>query len=219
MMSDGYSDFTSIRQINIDGETDWYWVKSDTGCFGDKTDKPMRDWLESHKDKFFKYLKKNDAVVAGGTSCGMYARFYAKHFKYVYAFEPDPLNFHCMVNNTQYDNVIKMNCAIGYGNGIVGLVRTDKTNVGMNHITDKNKFHIVMMAIDSLNLDACDLIQLDVEGFEEHAVFGAQNTIAQYKPVIIGERFGTPENQKYMRSLGYELKDQSFLDYIYTPVE
>jgi FkbM family methyltransferase len=218
-MSNGYGDKTSIRQIDIDGETDWHWIKSDNGCFGNKTDGPMCDWLDSHKDKFFKYLKKTDVVVTGGASCGMYARFYAKRFKYVYAFEPDPLSFHCMVNNTQYDNVIKLNCAIGHGNIIVGLRRPDKTNVGMNRIIEKNRFHIPMLSIDSLNLDACDLIQLDVEGFEEHAVIGAQTTIAEYKPVIICERFNTIDNQKFMHSLGYELKDQSFLDYIYTPVE
>jgi FkbM family methyltransferase len=219
MILQNYDKQIGLRSIDIDGESDWWWIINDMGCFGDKTDGPMRDWLDGHKDKFFKYLKNTDVVVTGGTSCGMYARFYAKKFKYVYAFEPDPLSFHCMVLNTQSDNVIKLNCAIGHGNGIVGISRPDPKNVGMNHITEKNEFHIPMMSIDSLNLDACDLIQLDVEGFEEHAVIGAQNTIMKYRPIIIGERFNTESNQNVMKTLGYELKDQSFMDYIYTPKE
>ena len=214
-----YDDLIEIRNIDVMGENNWYWIKSDTGCFGDENDGPMRDWIKGHSIKYFHYLKKRDVVVTGGTSCGMHARFYAKKFRYVYAFEPDPLSFHCMVNNTPFDNVIKLNAAIGHGNGIVGLQRPSMDNVGMHHITNLNEFHVPMMAIDSLNLDACDLIQLDVEGFEKNAIQGAINTINKYKPVIVGERFGAEENKEYMKSIGYKNVDRSFMDFIYVPEE
>lgn len=212
-----YDDLVEIRKIDIMGENDWYWIKSDTGCFGDENDGPMRDWIQGHSEKYFKHLNNYDVVVTGGTSCGMHARFYAKKFKYVYAFEPDPLSFHCMVNNAQFDNVIKLNAAIGHTNGIVGLKRVSEDNVGMHHLVDKNEFHIPMLSIDSLNLDACDLIQLDVEGFEQSAINGAKKTIEKFKPVIIGERFGTEENMKFMKNIGYNLIDRSFMDFIYVP--
>lgn len=214
-----YDDLIEIRNIDVMGENNWYWIKSDTGCFGDENDGPMRDWIKGHSIKYFHYLKKRDAVVTGGTSCGMHARFYAKKFKYVYAFEPDPLSFHCMVNNTPFDNVIKLNAAIGNGNGIVGLQRQSMDNVGMHHVTRPNEFHVPMMAIDSLNLDECDLIQLDVERFEKNAIQGAINTINKFKPVIIGERFGSEENKEYMKSIGYKNVDRSFMDFIYVPEE
>ena len=214
-----YNDLVEIRKIDVMGENDWYWIKSDTGCFGDENDGPMRDWIKGHSIKYFHYLKNRDVVVTGGTSCGMHARFYAKKFKYVYAFEPDPLSFHCMVNNTPFDNDIKLNAAIGHGNGIVGLQRPSMDNVGMHHVTNPNEFHVPMMSIDSLNLDACDLIQLDVEGFEKNAIQGAINTINKFRPVIIGERFGTDENKEYMKSIGYKNVDRSFMDFIYVSGE
>ena len=46
---------------------------------------------------------------------------------------------------------------------------------------------IPMVTIDSLNVN-CDLIQLDVEGFEENALKGAYLTIERCKPVIIIEQ-------------------------------
>lgn len=212
-MIQNYTNRVCIKNDIINGEGGWYWVDSDIGAFGI----PLRDWLDSHQYKYFKYLKKADVIVTGGTCCGMYARFYAKMFNYVYAFEPDPLSFYCMVNNNPFENVIKLNCAIGQKNGIVGITRQHASNIGMNTVTDKNEFHIPMLSIDSLNLDDCDMIQLDVEGFEENAINGALNTIKKYKPVIIAENFNSESNQKIMDQLGYELKDQSFMDFIYTP--
>lgn len=212
-----YEDLVEIRDINVAGETKWHWIKSDQGCFGDATDGPMRDWIDGHQFKYFEKVRNFDTVVTGGTSCGMHARFYAKKFKHVYAFEPDPLSFHCMVNNTQFDNVYKLNAAIGHGNGLVGIQRHDPTNVGMNSLTNAGEFKIPMMSIDSLNLQSCDLIQLDVEGFEQYAIAGAKNTINNFKPVIVAERFGTQDAQDFMSELGYILHDVSFMDFIYIP--
>jgi FkbM family methyltransferase len=150
----------------------------------------------------------------------MYARFYAKTFNRVYAFEPDPISFHCMVNNTPYENVVKFNAAIGHVNKLIALVRPDEENIGMNVILDNgvSGSYIPMLTIDTLNLDACDLIQLDVEGFERQAIRGARNTIEKFKPVIIGERFNSPGNQTFMYELGYELKEMSSMDAIYAPI-
>lgn len=214
-----YTDLVDIRDVDINGESNWYWVKGDTGCFGNEADGPMRDWLSGHSTKYFEHLKNYDTIVTGGTSCGMHARFYAKMFKHVYAFEPDPLSFHCMVNNCQSDNVYKLNAALGHGNGLVGLFRAgpggSDMNIGMNQITNTNQFKIPMMSIDSLNLDSCDMIQLDVEGFESRAIEGATNTIEKFKPIIVAERFESVQNQQQMRKLGYTLSGSSFLDAIY----
>lgn len=206
---------TEIRDVDIAGETNWHWVKADTGAF----DGPMNDWLENHSQKYFEHVKKFDTVVTGGTSCGMYARFYSKMFKHVYAFEPDPLSFHCMVNNCQFDNVYKLNAAMGHIHGLVGIHRAPpgghEMNIGMHQITNTNEFKIPMMTIDSLNLDTCDLIQIDVEGFEQYVIAGARQTIDKYKPVIIAERFSSMECQNFMKEYSYELVNISSLDSIY----
>ena len=41
--------------------------------------------------------------------------------------------------------------------------------------------------IDNLNLPGCDLIQLDVEGYELNALLGAEKTIKKYYPVLCVE--------------------------------
>lgn len=208
-----------IRDVEVEGETNWYWIKGDKNCF----ESVIEHWNNHHASTYFKYVKNYGTVVTGGTNCGMYARLYAKRFKHVYAFEPEPVAFTCMVNNNPYDHVIKLNCAIGHGNGIVGLHRvpqdepgTDESNIGMNILQPPSEqFQIPMLSIDSLNLMECDLISLDVEGFEMHALEGARNTILKYKPTIIAERFNSMEQQKFMNDLGYQYVDQSFLDSIY----
>jgi FkbM family methyltransferase len=214
-------DNIEIRDREIEGETNWYWIKGDKNCF----DSVIEHWENHHAQSYFKHIKNYGTVVTGGTNCGMYARFYAKRFKHVYAFEPEPVAFTCMVNNNPYDHVIKLNAAIGHGHGIVGLYRvpqdepgSDMLNIGMNVLQPaSDQFHIPMMSIDSLCLNECDLIALDVEGFEQQALEGAKQTILKYKPVIIAERFNTPEQQMYMKNLGYDYVEQSFLDSIYTP--
>ena len=211
-----YSDRVEIRNVDIMGETNWHWIKGDEGGFGHAGDGPMRDWIEGHSKKYFQYLKKQDVIITGGSSCGMHIRFYAKQFKHVIAFEPDPLSFYCMCLNAPYENVVKLNAALGRGHGMIGIVRNPK-NVGSNIVTQPNEHYIPMMAIDSLNVHDCDLLQLDVEGYEMHVLEGAKNTIAKFKPVVICERFSNLDQQKFMDDLGYEMKDSSFMDTIYVP--
>jgi FkbM family methyltransferase len=211
-----FSDKIEIRYVDVAGETGWYWIKGDTGAF----EGPKRDWIDHHSTKYFTYVKKFDTIVSAGTNCGMYARMYSKMFKHVYAFEPEPIAFHCMVNNCPFDNVIKLNAALGNGHGLVGIHRAspggDNMNVGMNVVTNPSEqFKIPMMTIDSLVLDSCDIIQLDVEGFEKYAILGAIETIKKYKPVIIAERFVDDEKQAFMNQLGYHLVTASSMDAIY----
>jgi FkbM family methyltransferase len=45
-----------------------------------------------------------------------------------------------------------------------------------------------MITIDSLELDGCNFIKIDVEGFEYAVILGAIKTIIKYKPVIYYEK-------------------------------
>jgi FkbM family methyltransferase len=208
-----YKDKVEIRDIDILGETDWIWPKSDKGCFGNEKDGPMRDWVDSHQYKYFEHVKKFDLVVTAGAACGMYTRFYAKKFKTVIACEPEPLNFHCMVNNNQYDNVIKLNVALGEDTKFVSILRGIDNNVGTHKVTKNNLVdHTLMISIDSMKLEKCDLIQLDVEGYEKDAVMGALETIIKFRPVIVLENFRDIE---FMSSRGYKKVSDSYIDSVF----
>lgn len=216
-----YSDSVEFRSEQIGAQTQWMWIKGDRGAY----DGPRDDWHRGHKDKYFQYVNKFDLVVSAGANCGMYTRQYAERFRFVYAFEPDPLLFHCMVNNNQLDNVIKLNMALGDQCGLIGMQRGraggPEMNVGMGRIADPMHSDIIIqiVTIDSLDLPACDLIQLDVEGFEKPAITGAKNTIEKFKPVIIAERFNHVSQVAFMETLGYELVDLSGMDAIYVHKE
>lgn len=202
-----YDDLVHIRKDDIQGETNWVWPISDDGAWTG----PRNDWISNHSDKYFKYLEKMDVVVTAGANCGMHVRFFAKKFKKVYAFEPDPLNFHCMVNNCQYDNVIKLQAALGDECKLVGLNNDSKGNVGVHTVQPGELYP--MLTIDTLNLDACDLIQLDVEGYERFIIKGAVETIKKYRPVITAENGHTCED--ILIAMGYEGVDQSASDKVF----
>ncbi len=215
-----YENLLEVRDIDILGETNWTWVKADKGAFGSIGDGPMRDWISSHSTKYFSHVKKFDTIITAGANCGMYVRFYAKMFKHVYAFEPNPLSFHCMVMNNQYDNVVKLNAALGSAPGLVDLDRGDLGNIGTHKIKkESGVLKIPTITIDSLALESCDLIQLDVEGYESNVVEGAMHTIMRFKPIIIAENFSSDEARKLMSNMNYEYVETSFSDSIFKPIE
>ncbi len=210
-MSDKYIDLVEIKRDDIGGEKDWYWIKGDTNAW----DGPSKNWLQQHREKYFKHVKKFDVVVTAGANHGLHCRFYSKRFAVTYAFEPNPLAFYCLNLNCPYDNVIKMNCALGDKCEMVQMVGNWKKTSG----TAKVKYGgtIPCLTIDTLKLQACDLIQLDVEGYEEKILNGAIETLKKFKPVFIAENGKRPAMQKVLGDLGYECKDQSISDTIWIP--
>lgn len=205
-----YQEFIEKREKEIDGVSDWTWIKSDKGAF----EGPANDWDNSHRELYRKYLKKFDTVVCAGGNCGMYPRLFAKYFHTVYTFEPDPLNFHCLVNNTQLNNVIKIQGALGLKNSMVSVERADMGNVG-EHKIGTHRGVIPMFALDSFAFHNLDLIQLDVEGFEIDVIKGGANTINRHRPVIAAENGHNV--MEIMKQLNYDYVERSIADYIFIP--
>jgi len=226
-----YIDLVEIRELDVEGtkgkdgyledEDRWIWIKTDYGAW----DGPHRDWASSHADKYFKYLKKRDVCISAGANQGMYIRFYAKKFGTVYAFEPDPLNFHCMVINNQVDNVVKMHAALGEENGWCSVMRNGFDNTGSWTVAALPKgapdisgeMRVPIIAIDTMNFETVDLIQLDLEGYEDRALTGAIETINRCKPVIIVENGYFDRIMQLMDALHYKHVDQSVADRIFVP--
>jgi FkbM family methyltransferase len=125
-----------------------------------------------------------------------------------------------MVMNNQYDNVVKLNAALGSAPGLVDLDRGDLGNIGTHKIEKRDGLlKIPTITIDSLALETCDLIQLDVEGYESNAIEGAMHTIMRFKPIIIAENFSSDEARKLMSNMNYEYVETSFSDSIFKPIE
>lgn len=190
----------------------WWWPKKDHGCW---------KYLRKRQDvpsAISQFVKTKNTVVQAGGNAGMYVKFYQDIFQTVYTFEPDPINFYCLVKNTGL-NVIKSQACLGDENKLVSishdLISDSMTNAGGYYVTGSG--HYPVIKIDDLNLNSCDLIHLDIEGYEGQALTGGLETIKNFKPVIAlelvnhGEKFGWPDQRirDFLFDLGYKELDTS----------
>jgi len=167
------------------------------------------------------YCRGFDVVVQAGGHIGMWPNEFSKHFKTVYTFEPDHVNFKCLTLNAKAANVIKAQGVLGSSPGMVNLTR-NIDNSGASYVDGVG--NIPTYRIDDLNLTACDLIQLDVEGWELNAIVGAEKTIEKFSPVIVIESNGLEtrvglqlgDTAKYIESLGYKQVHAMHRDLIFT---
>lgn len=189
------------------------WIPGDTLKWPkeDKKLKLVNSWVEDvdaamiHVDDF------SVAVQAGG-ACGIWPARLACYFKAVYTAEPNRENFQCLKRNVAgFHNITYCRAALGNKNGFGALNRDafEDGNAGAWYLSEGEEFPIV--TIDSLGLDACGLIMLDVEGFELEALEGATETIKKHKPVVVVEAKQLPHMTKpataagdFLRGLGYK---------------
>lgn len=171
--------------------SDYFWPSRDvTCCTGSARccNTPAR--IVSHVEK-----QNRKVMVQAGGNAGYFLRKYAAEFQTVYTFEPDPINFLCLSLNTILtDNVIKFQACLGDTHQLVSIKNQHFHDTGGIHITPNEEIEntyrsIPTMTIDDLNLDECNLIQLDVEGYEYYALKGAEKTIEKFKPVICVEYY------------------------------
>lgn len=158
----------------------WHWPKDDVSCW---------NYMMSHPDlpkKISNLVSKKRVCVQAGGNMGYYVKQYATLFEHVYTFEPDFTNFYCLNLNVPESNVTKIQTCIGYDRENVKL-KIKSLNRGKNHIIGKGV--IPTLQIDDLNLPECDLIHLDIEGYELFALRGAEQTIERCKPIIAIEYF------------------------------
>lgn len=192
-----------------------YWPKGDFECknsienFIDDV-----EWIKS-------ICKEKKVAIQAGGNVGLWARKLANDFDVVYTFEPDNINFQCLVRNCPEPNIVKLQAALGAEHAMIGL-QTLKHNCGAHAVHGSGIYPV--LRIDDLCLPACDLIQLDIEGFEYNALSGALVTILKYLPVIVvemkglGAKYGKDDNKIYglLDRLGYKKHSERHRDVVFT---
>jgi FkbM family methyltransferase len=142
--------------------------------------------------------RKGVAVQAGG-HVGMWPLWLSPIFDKVVTFEPHPINYAALRKNVEAkDNVVAINTALSDKSGTSRL-RWSKNAGGHNvydgaHLMDFSKpgnalpditlSPISTTALDDMELERCDFLMLDVEGYELPALQGAVRTIETFHPVI-----------------------------------
>lgn len=181
---------------------------------------PKRNgFYREHLHAAFNYVRAWDVAIDAGSHVGFWTYELAQRFGQVYAFEPSPANHACLIKNLEpFDNVEIHDLAVGDKHGWCDI-HNDKQrpgNSGSNYIRPREgdgEGTIPIVALDELDLPGCDLLKVDVEGYELRALQGAIHLIRECKPVIILEctdekfrdRYGIPvgEAQRWLLKRGY----------------
>jgi len=157
-----------------------------------------------------------DVAVQAGGNIGVWPSRMAQTFGTVYTFEPQPENYACLVENIQDDNIIHSNRGLSNSNRKVSVHQLDgqKNNYGAGYIVDDEN-GIEAICIDDLELSACDLICIDIEGAELEALQGAEKTIREHHPLVVLEDKPMPQLNVFNRGVGAPGKWLESLGYKY----
>lgn len=188
---------------------EWWWPANDVGAW---------QWLLHESDlpsRVVKHVDNFHTCIHAGAHAGFYAKQYAGLFKRVYAVEPQGTNFHCLVNNVDEFNVIKIQACLSNERHMVSLYTADATNSGGYFVCPGDDFLCIKM--DDLIGDV-GLIHLDVEGHEMLALQGGENILTTYSPVVVLETIPNYDHEpaeKYLQQFGYEIVERLPHDTIY----
>jgi FkbM family methyltransferase len=199
----------------------------------------LDEWIQQHIyflgyfDPFgILYLKKNlkegDVFIDAGANVGSYTLIAAKQVGntgHVFAFEPAGEIYNRLYENitlNEYQNVKAEKKALLDKNITIDLFLAKKINLGMSsiyhHDTENGRVETVEAVklddyVDNQNIKRIDLIKIDVEGSEMHALKGMQKTLEKHKPKILIELKEETHLQSdhsineiisYLNDIGYE---------------
>lgn len=174
-----------VRPDDFEGAKGWTWISDPSDVTWPVI---ASDWVRHHKPVLQRLFPNGGrSVIMAGGNCGMYPALLSTVFKRVYTFEPDPIHFHCLVNNCQMPNVMKFQAALGSHRYHVGMKEPVPGNTGMAQVGKVDGDNILVMPVDSLALNELDLMFIDTEGFEEEVIEGAILTLERCKPKLILE--------------------------------
>lgn len=161
------------------------------------------------------------AVQAGG-NIGLWPSRLATRFQRVLTFEPDAASRACLQVNVPLHVEIHRE-VLG---DALGTCAIKHRGLGSHRVVDGQTCDVV--PLDSFNLADVDLIQLDVEGYEWHALMGAEETVRASRPMIqvelrtFSEKYGHSSSVilDLLRSWTYvEVSRQSGPDVVFFPQE
>lgn len=149
-------------------------------------------------------------AVDGGAHVGGWTDVLAEQFDTVHAFEAAPDTFVTLKENMEgRSNVRLYNMALLDRREFVAI--TAGYNSPSRQVTPMMGGGILAGALDEIALPSCGFLKLDVEGCEELALRGSEETIKRCRPFVLveelglGARFGFDELEtpEFMKSLGY----------------
>lgn len=183
-----------------------YWVENDVDCAA-----VLFEQVKSIDKHVLPHVTDFSTCVQAGGNCGLFPLELAKRFGTVLTAEPDLANWEALAANAAgKPNILAHNIAFGDKHGSVDM-EVEDGNCGASYVRPGQPGLVEMRAIDGFELPNCGLIYLDVEGFEEFALRGAEKTIKRCHPTIVVELKGLAhvydrtddDCENYLAQLGY----------------
>jgi FkbM family methyltransferase len=207
---------------------EWLFPKSDSRLYKSFTHGP-NDVDDAILQIEAMCAKRRTCIQAGG-ALGIWPIRLSQFFDSVITLEPHPINYECLLHNTQdIETIEAIHAALGREPGQVNMCldEHEKGNSGAYYVTPGDE--IEQITIDGLDCANVDLIYLDIEGAETDALLGANKTIAKYRPVIGLEdkknkfyrRFGYKRSpvEMLVKDFGYQEIARYHLDVILAPLD
>jgi FkbM family methyltransferase len=162
-----------------------------------------------------RHVAPGSVVIDAGANIGNHSLYFAMicRAKQVHAFEPMRVAFATLRKNIELnalqDTIVAHNVAVGAREGTADLLRYVEHNTGGTVLgLDRPGFYPVV-PIDSLRLERCDFLKMDVEGGQIAALDGAAETLARCRPLVWVElrskRSEFDAGNAKMQSMGYRL--------------
>jgi FkbM family methyltransferase len=188
---------------------------------------------EPHLVEFYhSIIDKEDICIDAGANLGFHAVQFGYRCKKVYAFEPQLLVFNQLCSNILFNDLNEI--IIPFRKGLGNKEETKQMwsiekedfgneiyNWGGRGLEFESSFHkseegeyreedqVELITLDSLNIPYCNLIKIDIQGYEYFAFQGAQKLVNDNKPIILLE--SAPSRSEfdvkvleYLQELGYE---------------
>lgn len=175
-------------------------------------------------NKIAAHCKNHGLVIQAGSHYGLYPKRLSTIFKKVITFEANINVYNKWKNDGEYPSIERHVAILGEKSGFAGI-ETVRDHDGQSYVISDGE--IPMVTIDSLGLMECDLIYLDIEGYEINALKGAVETIKKFNPIIAMEqkkmirrrKYGNLEDvAKFFDGIGYSRIAKYHLDEVFAPI-
>jgi len=159
-------------------------------------------------------IPPGSCVVDAGAFLGDHTAAYATRAGQVFAFEPNPESFECLMQNCGPIHGVHLYCC-GLSDGAGHVRFRQDANVGASRIAVDGSISVSTCRLDDFHL-CPSLVKMDVEGFEVRALMGARETVERCQPVLVLEvnrgclaGAGTSPEQLFdlLACWGYECRD------------
>lgn len=174
------------------------------------------EWCAEELIILDKILRPGDVVIDVGANIGSHTVFFGRKVEpsgVVYAIEPQRLTFEFLCANLAINGLVNtIPLQVGAGEKeeqimIPVLNPESPQNFAALSIEGHTQGEPVkIITIDSLNLQRCNLIKIDVEGMELQVLSGAVQTIKTCRPFLFVEnntKEGAPQTVQAIFELGY----------------